>query len=392
MSLVHTADRADQTPRASRAKRAWSWVGLIALIVVIGGTFAVFDRQWQAPEPLAADSPRYDGALAVTTLLTERGVDVVEVDRLAAAREELTGNETLVVTDPTVLHPDDLRELATDASDLVVLGGDAVALEAVIEGTGFAAYGGSEPVSPACDLPVAASAGAIIPGTAYDLGADATGCYPVDDGYALLTADIDADSTVTVLDGAAVLVNEHLATEGHAALAFGLLGTHDRLIWYLPSHDDASADGVPALGDFVPTWVTPVLVLATLVGIAAAVWRGRRFGPLVAETLPVTVRASETLDGRARLYRAADDPAHALAALRRGAAARLSRRLGLSADASAEEVAHAIAAALARDPRAVLHTWTAQPHDEAEFAELADHLRDLEHALGRIDPWEGRAR
>ncbi len=37
-------------------------------------------------------------------------------------------------------------------------------------------------------------------------------------------------------------------------------------------------------------------------GIAAAFWRGRRFGPLVVENLPVTVRASETMLGRARLY------------------------------------------------------------------------------------------
>ena len=34
----------------------------------------------------------------------------------------------------------------------------------------------------------------------------------------------------------------------------------------------------------------------------AALWRTRRLGPLVAEPLPVVVRASETVEGHGRLY------------------------------------------------------------------------------------------
>ncbi len=47
-------------------------------------------------------------------------------------------------------------------------------------------------------------------------------------------------------------------------------------------------------------------LVAIQLGVAlllAALWRARRLGPLVTERLPVVVRASETVEGHARLYR-----------------------------------------------------------------------------------------
>ena len=62
------------------------------------------------------------------------------------------------------------------------------------------------------------------------------------------------------------------------------------------------------------TWIVWQL---WLVVVLVALWKGRRLGPLVAEQLPVVVRASETVEGRGRLYRsrrardrAADGVAH----------------------------------------------------------------------------------
>ena len=59
-------------------------------------------------------------------------------------------------------------------------------------------------------------------------------------------------------------------------------------------------------------WIVWQLCLAVLL---LALWKGRRIGPLVAEQLPVVVRASETVEGRGRLYRsrrASDRAADAL--------------------------------------------------------------------------------
>ena len=96
--------------------------------------------------------------------------------------------------------------------------------------------------------------------------------------------------------------NEHVDEAGNAALAIGLLGASDELVWYLPGPGDADAAEAPTLAELTPGWVSPVMVLAIAVAIAAGVWRGRRFGPLVVERLPVQVPAGETSEGRARLY------------------------------------------------------------------------------------------
>ncbi|MFP3821739.1 hypothetical protein SB658_23880, partial [Bacillus sp. SIMBA_008] len=86
---------------------------------------------------------------------------------------------------------------------------------------------------------------------------------------------------------------------------------------------DIEGQSPDTLGSLTPPWVTPVILLLLAAGVAAAIWRGQRFGPLVAETLPVTVRASETMHGRARLTAKAGDAPHAGQALRDGAQRRL---------------------------------------------------------------------
>ena len=62
----------------------------------------------------------------------------------------------------------------------------------------------------------------------------------------------------------------------------------------------------PAQGkifDLIPDNVIWMVVQLWLTVILIALWKGRRIGPLVAEDLPVVVRASETVEGRGRLYR-----------------------------------------------------------------------------------------
>jgi hypothetical protein len=74
------------------------------------------------------------------------------------------------------------------------------------------------------------------------------------------------------------------------------------------------------------------------VAVAAGVWRGRRLGPLVVESMPVVVRASETTEGRARLYARTRDRTHALDTLRVAALRRVGRALGLPRSAHVDEV------------------------------------------------------
>ena len=76
--------------------------------------------------------------------------------------------------------------------------------------------------------------------------------------------------------------------------------------------------------------------------LLAALWQGRRLGPLVAEQLPVVVRASETVEGRGRLYRSRRARDRAADALRTATLQRMLPRLGLGA-ARATAVVAAVA-------------------------------------------------
>jgi hypothetical protein len=115
--------------------------------------------------------------------------------------------------------------------------------------------------------------------------------------------------------------------------------------------------------------------------VAAGIWRGRRFGPLVAERLPVTVRASETTEGRARLYARSRDALHAADRLRIGGLRRVARTLGLGPGASAIEISDAAAERLGWDSavvRAILIDEV--PATDAELVDLHDRLQILERA------------
>jgi hypothetical protein len=384
MSLLATAEPAER-PRTSVKRRIWSWVGVVAIVVVIGSLLATLRFDYSQPEPLSIDSPRYDGTRALAALLERQGVEVEATASAADARAMAADGAVLVVTDATRIEPAELRDLADDAPRTVILSADFVALDEFFPGIGFAGSGDGSPVDAACEIPEAAHAGAIIPGELYR-ASDATGCYPSEDGYALVT-----DGTVYALDGLAIVTNEHLAQAGHAALALGLLGQAESVAWYSPSGADLTG-GATSLGDVVPTWVTPLIVLAALVAVAAAVWRGRRFGPLVAENLPVTVRAAETLEGRARLYRDGLDAAHAYDALRRGSASRMARRVGLPPGADPDALATAVAGRTGRDRREALEILTVSPADDTHLAEIGARLREIEAAFDASHPSEGRSR
>jgi hypothetical protein len=125
--------------------------------------------------------------------------------------------------------------------------------------------------------------------------------------------------------------------------------------------------------------VLAVVALLIATFVAAAVWRGRRFGALVIENLPVTVKASETMLGRARLYEKSSARLRALDALRIGAIQRLASACGLPRAAGVDEVVAAVASvtgAQVGDIRRLLVDDV--PGSDAELVRLSDALLTLE--------------
>ncbi|EUA78623.1 hypothetical protein I553_2913 [Mycobacterium xenopi 4042] len=99
------------------------------------------------------------------------------------------------------------------------------------------------------------------------------------------------------------MTNGNLLRAGNAALAMNLAGARPRLIWYAPQHIEGEKSASATLFDLIPSKVDWIVIQLCVTVILLAAWKGRRLGPLVAEDLPVVVRASETVEGRGRLYR-----------------------------------------------------------------------------------------
>jgi hypothetical protein len=368
-----------------RRRGALVWAGLIALLLVAGAIGAALSAtgRWSEKDALDPESAGPQGTMALATILREHGVDVVIARDRQSAREALGPGTTLVTPDAAVLSDEAMTELVEAAGDAVVIDprsrtarlffGDA-------ESEGFAS---AVAVAADCDLADAERAGPIIPGVLFTAGTADSACYETDEAFGLLVADRSPESRVALIDAGELFTNEHLAENGNAALAIGLMGRHPTLVWYVPALEDSDLrDTTPSLGELTPPWVTPAIVLLLVAGGAAAVWRGRRFGPLVAENLPVTVRASETMEGRARLYARSRDAVHAADALRIGAIGRLARDLGLGPGASAGEVSDAAADRIGA-PRAVVRDILIDslPRTDAELVAVSDRLRDLEGAV-----------
>ncbi len=162
----------------------------------------------------------------------------------------------------------------------------------------------------------------------------------------------------------------------------------------MPAPADADPGAAPpTLSDLTPPWVTPAIALLLLSALTAAIWRGRRFGPLVTERLPVTVRATETTEGRARLYATARDAPHALDELRRASRTRLVRLLGLAARTSPPDVADAVAERLGADRSRVRGILVDDvPRTDRDLVAAADRLRDLEESVRVAVRTEGTPR
>ncbi|MFF9563374.1 DUF4350 domain-containing protein [Leifsonia sp. NPDC014704] len=383
-----------QTPTVRQtARRALPWIVLavIAVVIALGGALLTGGRV--APgETLDATNPAPAGAKAVAQVLRGQGVDVRTVSTLDRATAAAEDGATVLVYDPLGnLTSDGYRALTGEGRTLVVVEPDFEALQTLDRDVTAA----GEPRGPApadCDVPAAERAeridprttstteDVVVPGT-FRVADDAAACFSDTGGRSSLVRTSFNASPVYLLGSAAVLTNDGVDRLGNAALALNLLGGHRTLVWYLPSLDDRPVSGPPDIAELTPGWVTPVMLLLVVVFIAAAIWRGRRFGPLVVESLPVVVRAGETREGRARLYQRSSARLRAADALRVGTIGRLSALAGLPTTATVSEVADAVAAITRRDRLAVRDLLVERiPQTDRDLIALSDELAELERA------------
>ena len=375
---------------AGRRARYWLLAGVGALIVAVVSTVLAAGGG-VGGKPLEADSAAPAGARALVEVLRRQGVNVTAADTLAEARS-LAG----AAADPTVfffdesgyLTDDQLSAMSALAPRTVVASPDFLALQTLTPSVGFGGVSQTTVSRAACTVAAAVKADNLSPGgSTLTIPADAaelSGCFTSGENAFALVEQATADRTLTLLADGTLFSNEKIGQAGNAALALNLLGAGDDLVWYLPTIADVPGTGTPSLGELTPGWVTPTLILLVLVTVAAAVWRGRRFGPLVAENLPVTVRASETMEGRARLYARSNARLRALDALRVGAVQRLAGQVGLSRLASLDDVIAMVATVVDRPPADVRTVLVdAVPASDSDLVALSDRIQEIERATAR---------
>ncbi|MET9162813.1 DUF4350 domain-containing protein [Streptomyces parvulus] len=370
----------------------------LALVLLLAGAVAIAvvrsgDHHGEL-DPRSADPA---GSRAVAELLADRGVSTRVVTTLDAARAATGPDTTLLVAAPDLLTERQQTRLhATVAGSggrtvLVAPGGRAV--ERLVPGvTADPALSFDSTLAPACDLPAARRAGtADTGGLRYSTHLAADTCYPSRRLATLLRVpDTSAEGTpgdTVVLGARDILVNDRLDDHGNASLALQLLGSRDHLVWYLPSLSDVpDPDEERGFFDLLPSgwlWGTLQLFIAT---VLAALWRARRLGPLVPEKLPVAIRASETVEGRARLYRKANARDRAATALRSATRTRLAPLVGVPVTRAhtPEALLPALSAHLHGDGQS-LHSllFGPPPGDDAALIALADQLDALESEVRR---------
>lgn len=349
-------------------------------LLLVGGVTGILGTTGDGGR-LDPDSYTPGGSRALAELLRDRDVPVDRVDTVSAVLEASRPDTTVVVPTPDALADSELAQLAGLASSLVLVGADQRALGLLRLDVQAGAPVEVEQRQPACGLPAAELAAEVdLGGVTYETAlSPAAGCYAAAGKATLLVLPAEG---VTLLGDGALLTNDELDARGNAALALGLLGETNRVVWLVPRPGRPVEGEQPPLSSLVADEITTGAVWLLVVVGVLALWRARRLGRVVEEPLPVVVRAAEAVEGRSRLYRAAGARGEAAEELRTATRERVARRVGLPASAARGEVVEVVADRSGADPAAVdVLLYGDPPADDAALVRLADDLRSLESAL-----------
>jgi hypothetical protein len=387
------------------ARERWRrsrWAVLVGVVVLLAAAVAALSVPRGGDRArLGPDNPEPDGSRAVVQVLRRQGVDVRQ-ERTSRTATDATGpSSSLVVTGTRLLGPTQLERLAADdVAALILVEPDEFTLSRLAPRLRTA--GMADPVdrNPECTDRAAVAAGRTrAGGSLYSttgpgaVAGDAVVCYPVDARDGSYVVIRRGGRTITVIGQSDGLTNRYAGEDGNAALALRTLGAQPELVWYTPDPLElAAGQEAQSLSDLLPDWVLWVVVQLVLAVLVAMAWRARRLGRLVPEPLPVIVRAAETQEGRARLYRQASARGRAAATLRTTTLRRLANRLAAPAGTTPERLVALAAAATGRDEHALHRLLLGRaPENDGALVSLADELDAVEQDLSHPHSDQGAA-
>jgi len=386
-----------RTPTVRARLQANRGLLVVGALVLLGALLLALAQSSRTVGLLDPDATDPTGSHALSVLLSGQGVTVVRATTAGAAEAALQSaqNSTLVIA-PTAPISDRMLDAvrAGGAQYTVLLAPDEDALTAYAPWASIRDLRESGDEVPAdCDWYVATKAGPLPP-TGFVYATDrssVSSCWGggvVDSGRGGADGVGGTGGVVTLVGMAQGFTNQHLGESGYAAMALGTLGRSHTVVWWLPSTaDPLQFDQGTDVGitDLVPSWVRWALLQLVLAVAVVIWWRGRRLGRVVVEPLPVVVRATESVEGRARLYRRGHARGSAADAMRTASLTRLRARLALPRTAPPDVVVAAVAARTERPATevAALLTPGGTPGDDASLTGLVDALDALENEVRR---------
>lgn len=410
MTVVDTPLEAEPQSAGQVVRRRWR-AGRIILFTL--GALMLLSLFLAALKPrvhsdyLDPQSPGPDGTRALAQLIGQRGSDVQlsrSADDAAQRLQSAGQGALLVLVRSDRLTGEDLGVLQSAPGDRLLVDPTQAALAQLAPGVQTATTSAFPGVlSPGCQQVPAIAAGGEVgfgPGATYVVSSGLA-CFK--DGSTARLAQVKAEGgarTVTVVGSGDPLTNTHLAEHGNAALGLNLTGGYRTVVWLLPDlPKPGSGAGDRTFSDLIPQGVRLAELQLLITVLLVAAWRMRRFGPIVAEKLPVAVRSAEAVEGRARLYRSRRARDRAADALRVGALNRMVPRLGLPRSAAQDptamvEIVQAVKGRTGWDETTIAWClYGPAPVDDLELVRLSDLLDELEkQALGNTpgDMREGK--
>jgi hypothetical protein len=365
----------------STARSARGPLLVVLAIVVTGVALAALSATGSGGR-LDPDSYQAAGSRAVAEVLRDQGIPVTRTGTLDAVADAADASTTVVVPFPQGLAASELEALADLDAALLLVGPDQATLDTLELPVEQGPAVDVERRQPACELPLAERAGEVdLGGITYTTEAGrSTGCYASSGRATLLRLPAQ---DVTILGAGELLTNSRVSRRGNAALALGLLGERDAVVWFLPRAGRPLPTGEQRpLRDLIADELEVGALWLLVTAGVLALWRARRLGRVVEEPLPVVVRAAEAVEGRGRLYRAADARGTAAESLRTATRDRVARRVALPPSAPREEVVAVVAARTgSATPMIDSLLYGGPPPDDAALVRLAGDLRTLESSL-----------
>jgi hypothetical protein len=390
--LPESAVDADQPATRSwsgreQAKRYRGAAVILLAVIVVALAAVVITRHGIKHGTMDPQSYDSDGGHALATLVAQRGVPVTRLTDLAQVTAAAGPGTTVVVADP--LQEQDLSPLRRLPAGVtvVLIAPDEDSLAAVQPGLDAVGNFDAKVKNLDCSQPDAVLAGSVYAGgDSYGRRAGDTTpgqlCY---DGTLYIQPAAGGLGFVDI-GSAATLSNANLGKEGNAALGIGLLSHGKQVLWLVPGpvHLQPATDGTTPLSRLLPGRLGWAVLQAVIAVALLMLWRARRLGRIVPEPLPVVIRASETVEGQGRLYRAGRARGRAATALRAAAVARMAPRLGVRRDDASAALVTAVSARTGRGPTDVAALlYGAEPEDDRALVALADQLDALEAEVRR---------